>query len=648
MKQIERILLIPLSLLAIASCVKQEVSVNPDFTTNKDVYELYEDVIITNTSTATNDIIVACKWEWESGYKWGKQLQDPISFDTAGEKEITLTAVTNSNVSGTLTKTILVQDTNKRPVADFTWTPSEGIVAGDNVQFTDKSSDPDGSIVAWEWKIGANTVTEQNPVFTFNEFGDIDVTLTVTDNQKKKGSATKTIHVAKSPNSLELAWAKPYDADAEAYVKFTSPATNADGSVVYAFSSGQHLVAFDPDGNQKWIYDANQYQDHLPANPRSSDGTKTGSSCQPSVDADGTIYLAVGYNEKNGDTKLTNESGVYAINPDGTLKWYFAYGNARFVNIVPVILQDRIFLATKSNPTAADYPAIWEGQSVVDNGIMLNKADGTIAQVLLVKRGSYGGFAATKEETFMVHTDDTYGTRVFWKEDGNWVKYGANAGQDAFMLGFRPGNKATESGHTTFMAIDANNRVYILYGKSSTSSSSNAILYCYDLNKYDKSAGASPEWTLELTGTTNRYYSFGTVLGPDGTVYVTTKKGLSAVDPAGSLKWFMPVSGDNFSVWGSPAVDNQGYIYFNESEVVESVQTVGKLVKVKPDGTKASEISLGSSLRSSPTISPDGTIYCTGMKDGSVTLFSVKGSATGAAPGWSQFGGSSRKTCKSE
>ena len=648
MKQFKNIFLLSLALFALASCNKPEISVTADFTTDKDVYELYEDIVITNTSVAVNDIIVACKWDWGTGYKWGKQLTDPISFDTDGDKEITLTAVTNSNVSATVTKTIKIQDTNQRPVADFDWTPADGIVAGDDVQFNDKSSDPDGNIVAWEWKIGSNTVTEQNPKFTFNEFGDIDVTLTVTDNQKKKGSTTKTVHVAKSPNSLELAWAQSYDADAEAYVKFTSPATNADGSVVYAFSSGQHLVAFDADGNQKWSYDANQYQNHLPANPRSSDGSKTGSSCQPSVDADGTIYLAVGYNEKNGDTKLTNESGVYAINPDGTCKWYFAYGNARFVNIVPVILQDRIFLATKSNPTAADYPAIWEGQTVVDNGIMLNKADGNIAQVLLVKRGSYGGFAATKEETFMVHTDDTYGTRVFWKENDNWVKYGANAGQDAFMLGFRPGNKATESGYTTFMAIDGNNRVYILYGKSSTSSSSNAILYCYDLNKYDKAAGASPEWTLELTGTTNRYYSFGTVLGPDGTVYVTTKKGLSAVDPAGSLKWFVPVSGDNFSVWGSPAVDNQGYIYFNESEVADNVQTVGKLVKIKPDGTKASEIALGTSLRSSPTISPDGTIYCTGMKDGRVTLFSVKGSATGAAPGWSQFGGNSRKTCKAE
>ena len=72
------------------------------------------------------------------------------------------------------------------------------------------------------------------------------------------------------------------------------------------------------------------------------------------------------------------------------------------------------------------------------------------------------------------------------------------------------------------------------------------------------------------------------------------------------------------------------------------------VVKVKPDGTRASELVLGTSLRTSPTISPDGTIYCTGMKDGKPTLFAVKGSATGPANSWSQLGGNPRKSCKAE
>ena len=636
MKSIEKILLLSLSLFALASCTKPKISVTADFTTDKQVYELYEDIKITNTSVAVNDIIVACKWDWGTGYKWGKQLEDPITFDTVGEKEITLTAVTNENVSGTCTKIITIQDTNKSPVPDFEWTPAEGIVAGDDVQFTDKSTDPDGSAVAGEWKIGASTVAEQNPKFTFNEFGDIEVTLTVTDNQRKKASTTKTIHVAKSPNSLELAWAKPFDNDSEAYTKFTSPATNADGSVVYAFSSGLHLVAFDPDGNQKWVFDANL---HNP-NPRSSDGTKTGSSCTPSVDKDGTIFLALAYNESGGTAD--NESGVYAINPDGTQKWYFPWRNAKYINVIPVILDEKIFLATKSNPTDDD---LWTGKPFKDNGAILNKATGSFDQVVRVKRGSHGGFAATKEETILVHTDDSYGTRLLWKEDGQWKHYGADGGRDKFMLGFTYSGTTTLNSQTTYMAIDGNNRVYVLYGKSN---GGQGVLMCYDLNKFSQTDGIKPEWTLELDGNTKRYSSLGVALDGNGTVYVTTHNGLTAVDPDGTKKWFLHSSSENFTVWGSPAVDNQGYAYFNESEVVDGVQTVAKLVKVKPDGTRASEIALGTSLRTSPTISPDGTIYCTGMKDGKVTLFSVKGSATGPATGWSQLGGNPRKSCKAE
>lgn len=152
------------------------------------------------------------------------------------------------NISDVKVKKVKVQDTNKAPVADFSWSPESGIRAGDAVQFTDKSSDPDGSIVAWEWKFGATPVNEQNPKFTFVEFGDIEVSLTVTDNMKKKTTKSVMIHVDKSAYSLELLWAKPYESDPEAYIKFSSPAVSPDGNTVYAFSSGYHLAAFSKDG----------------------------------------------------------------------------------------------------------------------------------------------------------------------------------------------------------------------------------------------------------------------------------------------------------------------------------------------------------------------------------------------------------------
>ena len=630
MKTMNKILLLSLSLFAVASCVKPEVSVNADFTTDKDVYELYEDIKIINTSTATNDIIVACKWEWGSEYRWGKQLEEPISFDTVGEKEIRLTAVTNSNVSGTCVKKITIQDTNKRPVADFTWTPASGIVAGDTVQFTDKSSDPDGKIVSWEWKIGSSVITEQNPSFTFNEFGDIEVTLTVTDNQRGKGSVTKTIHVEKNQNSMELLWASSYDSDGD--VIFTSPAVSPDGNTIYVYSSGMHLVAVGKDGKQKWSFDATG---HNPA------VNKNFSTATPSVDADGTIFFIAG-NKDTQDKTRTYETGIYAINPDGSQKWYYPYGYGYFINVIPLVLQDKIFVETKRNPSAGDFPELWPSGGA-DNGLLINKADGSYGGYLQVKRGSHGGVAATKEENFLVHTDSKYGTRVYWKEGSEWKYYGPAAGQDAFMLGYI-GKKNTEIGFTSYMAIAPDNKVYILYGKAdgASSSESAATLLCYDLGKYDKTAGSSPEWILDLEGTNKMYYSLGTVIGQDGTVYVTTTAGVTAVNPNGTRKWFAPASGNE--VMGSPAVDKLGYVYFCETA---ADMTVGKLVKLNAEGTKVAELTLGQSLCTSPTIGPEGTVYCNGIKDGKPTLSAVAGVAE-PATGWSQLGGNPRKTCKFE
>ena len=55
-------------------------------------------------------------------------------------------------------------------------------------------------------------------------------------------------------------------------------------------------------------------------------------------------------------------------------------------------------------------------------------------------------------------------------------------------------------------------------------------------------------------------------------------------------------------------------------------------------------IKLADELRSSPTISYDGTIYVNGMKDDKPTVFAVKGAAEGCAASWSQQGGNPSKT----
>lgn len=623
--------------LTVSGCLNDpQVAVHASFTTEKDVYEINEDIYLTNTSYAENARVIASKWEWGSQHMWGLQPETPISFERVGEYDITLTATSDiGNVSDVFVKTVKIQDTNIRPVADFTYEPQTGLRAGDTVTFTDKSSDEDGEIVAWEWKFGTTVVTEQNPEFTFTEFGDIEVTLTVTDNMKGTGSKTVTIHVDKSEYSLELLWEQTYETDKDAYVKFTSPATNVDGSMVYAFSSGYNLAAFTKDGQLQWTFDGNS---HNPS-PLSSSGSMQTSSCIPSVDAEGTIFVAVGYNESGYTAEDGYDSGVYAVNSNGSEKWYFSFERARYMVPVPVILGDQIILTTKDNPNK--YTDLTDLYGYIDNGHVLDRNTGDFVQTLRVKQGNHGGVVGLTDGKLVGHCNTNYGSRIWFLENGTWNHYGSND-QDHKSLGYYNGK--FEAGNSSQMAVDKDGRVYVVYANNTGRVSATSVLYCYDTNKYvrDTDTPYEPEWVTGINGSVARYEGNGVVLAEDGTVYVTTKTTdseiarVTAVSSSGTILWESEADGN---ITGSPAVDNEGFVYYND-------YSLGKLVKIDPaTGKKVSEIQLGDELRSSPTISCDGTIYCTGMKDGVPTLFAVQGSATSHADSWSQLGGNPSKTC---
>lgn len=79
---------------------------------------------------------------------------------------------------------------NQSPTADFS-----SVVTLLQVDFTDASSDPDGSIIAWDWDWGDGTThgTTQNPSHTYTTVGNKTVTLTVTDNVGATHSVQKTV-----------------------------------------------------------------------------------------------------------------------------------------------------------------------------------------------------------------------------------------------------------------------------------------------------------------------------------------------------------------------------------------------------------------------------------------------------------------------
>ena len=621
---IKKSLLCLFAAAAVLSCQKTlDVKVNASFTTDKETYEVYDLVKITNTTVVENSRMAICKWEYNGKVSYDMPAPEDLMFENVGKFPITLTVTSEEGaVKGTFTKEIEVVDSNPHPVVDFSWSPTE-VVAGEEVQFTDHSTDADG-IATWEWTFGTSTSTEQNPKFTFKETGDIIVTLKVTDNARRSTTLSKTVTVDRGVNYLDLIWEKPFDTVTDAYVWGTSPAVSADGSRIYVHSTGMHLVAFDTEGNQQWSFDTSTEG----ASVINNKGNIRNQSPTPSVASDGMVYIAVGFDEpKKGF------NGVFGVESTGKKKWYTTYGRgASFRFMAPMIFGD--YVATNQGNTGQ---VVEEGDEKVFNGqnfVILNRHDGQLKTYLYCDSGPRGGLAGMEHgDSYLLFAQagGTYGTRIYYPLEGTWniPSKGANNGRE---YNFQNGQQS--DGHQ--MAISNDKKIYTLY--------KNCTLYCHDVSayQYETRPADIKLWELKLEGSSGQE-GIGCVTDEQGVIYVTLKNALHAVNPDGTLKWTEKPDGE---IRGVAAIDNAGAIYYNDCKT-------GKLIKVTPEGRRVVELSLSdpysddspaSGMRTSPTIAPDGTIYCTGMKGGQPTLFCVRGSATGHSNSWSQLGANPSKT----
>ena len=126
---------------------------------------------------------------------------------------------------------------NATPTADFSY--SATLLS---VDFTDASSDSDGTVSSWQWDFGdGNTSTAQNPSHSYSAAGSYSVTLTITDNNGGEDSTAQTVAVTDSsgPVTIELQQGlNSYTGAEDTYVASSKTTTNygsettilADGS----------------------------------------------------------------------------------------------------------------------------------------------------------------------------------------------------------------------------------------------------------------------------------------------------------------------------------------------------------------------------------------------------------------------------------
>lgn len=547
------------ALMGAVSCQPdEEVAVHASFTTDKESYDVGDPVVLTNTSTAENALIAICKWELGKGVVSYETTPENISYDQAGEYVIKLTVTSDRGAKkSSFEKTIRVVDNNIRPVADFTWAP-EKVVAGEPVQFTDRSTDEDGEVVAWEWKFGTTTSDKQNPEFTFAAQGATEVSLTVTDNKKGRNTKTVTIDVGRGAISLDLLWSYPYDDTVYALAGFNEPNKGAGGSAFYAVSGGAG------GGSQVW---------HV-------------------------------------------NTGV----------------NTSFRFLSPAVTEKYLFIVARNVPSGHQ------------NFQVYDKSSGDLVDERHVNGGSYGGVLPLKNGMVIAGTGGSHGMRVFFPDGaGKWKFSCVKSNGREHNYGGSGKDATCEAPNGTQPASGPGGKVYILFqnqGVRADKSLGGGVVYCYDPAKTVYGQTPEPDWYCPVKGDCAQS-GMGVALGEDGTVYAATQKTgsvaahVTAISAQGVKRWEHAADGD---INGVPAVDDQGFVYYND-------RTTGKLVKLRPeDGSRVAEIKLADELRSSPTISYDGTIYVNGMKDDKPTVFAVKGAAEGCAASWSQQGGNPSKT----
>jgi len=111
---------------------------------------------------------------------------------------VVLTVIDTQSHAWQTNKTIHVE--NDPPEADFTWNiPKPNPM--DNIIFTDTSTDSDGQITWWGWRIDNGTLYENRVLsHVFIENGEYHVNLTVRDNDNGTGYREQTVEIKDNHN----------------------------------------------------------------------------------------------------------------------------------------------------------------------------------------------------------------------------------------------------------------------------------------------------------------------------------------------------------------------------------------------------------------------------------------------------------------
>jgi len=155
--------------------------------------------------------LVEYDWDLNSDGEFEVSTGDPALIVpplASGSHPVTLRVIDKDDRSAAVMHAIVVEAPTP-PRADFALTPSSPSIL-DPIRFTDRSTDDDGTIIAWEWSFGdGRTSREKNPIHRYSEEGEYRVALTVTDDDGQSATVEGTLRVSRIPEVVPVAdvWA---------------------------------------------------------------------------------------------------------------------------------------------------------------------------------------------------------------------------------------------------------------------------------------------------------------------------------------------------------------------------------------------------------------------------------------------------------
>jgi PKD repeat protein len=134
-------------------------------------------------------------WAWDFGDGSTSSERNPShTYAAAGRYTVLLVATDDGGAADSTphdANPTAPPTANEPPRADF-----DVHCDHESCEFGDKSTDADGTVVAWQWSFGDGaTATEQNPTHTYPGRGRYDVQLTVTDDGGATASKTKRVDI---------------------------------------------------------------------------------------------------------------------------------------------------------------------------------------------------------------------------------------------------------------------------------------------------------------------------------------------------------------------------------------------------------------------------------------------------------------------